>query len=76
MVRYIDAKTAQDIDEELTGKYAFSIDQLMELAGLSVATAVYDYILHCEAMAGKESKVLVICGINDALPFADNFFLI
>lgn len=31
---------AQHIDEELFSEYGFSVDQLMELAGLSCATAV------------------------------------
>lgn len=31
---------AQKIDEELFSEYSFSVDQLMELAGLSCATAV------------------------------------
>lgn len=31
---------AQHIDEELFNEYRFSVDQLMELAGLSCATAV------------------------------------
>lgn len=31
---------AQKIDEELFSEYGFSVDQLMELAGLSCATAV------------------------------------
>lgn len=31
---------AQKIDEELFSEYGFSVDQLMELAGLSCATAI------------------------------------
>ncbi len=31
---------AQKIDEELFTEYAFSVDQLMELAGLSCAVAI------------------------------------
>lgn len=31
---------AQHIDEELFTEYGFSVDQLMELAGLSCATAI------------------------------------
>jgi NAD(P)H-hydrate epimerase len=31
---------AQKIDEELFTEYMFSVDQLMELAGLSCATAI------------------------------------
>lgn len=31
---------AQNIDKELFSEYGFSVDQLMELAGLSCATAI------------------------------------
>lgn len=31
---------AQAVDEELFSEYQFSVDQLMELAGLSCATAI------------------------------------
>lgn len=31
---------AQAVDEELFNEYQFSVDQLMELAGLSCATAI------------------------------------
>eukprot|EP00667_Euglena_gracilis_P020614 EG_transcript_22384 len=53
-ITYLDAKEAQDIDVELMGPSAFSIDQLMELAGLSVAAAVQK-----EYAPGR---VLVVCG--------------
>ncbi|MEQ2247499.1 hypothetical protein ILYODFUR_009955 [Ilyodon furcidens] len=39
-VRYLGQEEAQKIDEELFSEYGFSVDQLMELAGLSCATAV------------------------------------
>eukprot|EP00922_Rhytidocystis_sp_ex-Travisia-forbesii_P030333 GHVS01044791.1.p1 GENE.GHVS01044791.1~~GHVS01044791.1.p1 ORF type:complete len:259 (-),score=37.81 GHVS01044791.1:128-808(-) len=40
---YVDAVTAQQLDEELMGEsVGYSVDQLMELAGLSVAQAVVD----------------------------------
>ncbi|CAK4612552.1 unnamed protein product [Aphanomyces euteiches] len=38
--QYLTQAQAQRIDEELMSTYAFSIDQLMELAGLSVACVV------------------------------------
>jgi len=57
-IRYISAKTAQLIDEELmSAKGAFSLDQLMELAGLACAVAlakVYERSSH--------PRVLVCCG--------------
>ncbi|KAF0743146.1 hypothetical protein Ae201684P_000109 [Aphanomyces euteiches] len=40
LLRYLTQAQAQRIDEELMSTYAFSIDQLMELAGLSVACVV------------------------------------
>lgn len=39
-LRYLTQKEAIALDEELFNEYKFSVDQLMELAGLSVATAV------------------------------------
>ncbi|KDQ25689.1 hypothetical protein PLEOSDRAFT_1044314 [Pleurotus ostreatus PC15] len=57
-VRYLTARIAQQIDEELMGSVgAFSIDQLMELAGLACAQAlatVYDRT--------RYPRVLVCCG--------------
>lgn len=43
---------AQQVDNELFTEYAFSVDQLMELAGLSCAVAInkviaYVFILYC-----------------------------
>ncbi|ESK90527.1 protein-binding protein [Moniliophthora roreri MCA 2997] len=57
-LRYLTAKIAQQIDEELMSSAgAFSIDQLMELAGLSCAQTLarcYD--------KGRHPRVLVCCG--------------
>ncbi|KAH7107216.1 YjeF N-terminal domain-like protein [Auriculariales sp. MPI-PUGE-AT-0066] len=57
-MRYLDAKLAQEIDEELMNEHsAFSLDQLMELAGLACATTVqkvYPPATHV--------RVLVCCG--------------
>ena len=48
------------IDEELFGDYGFSVDQLMELAGLSVATAIAKtYPL---VKGDTNNSVLVCCG--------------
>jgi len=57
-IRYLTAKLAQQIDEELMNAAgAFSIDQLMELAGLACAQTV-------ATVYGKEKypRVLVCCG--------------
>lgn len=40
MVRYLGQQEAINIDLELFNEYKFSVDQLMELAGLSCATAI------------------------------------
>ena len=45
------------IDEELMGPLGFSVDQLMELAGLSVACS-----LAAEYPASSHGRVLVIAG--------------
>ncbi len=48
---------AAKIDEELMGPLGFSVDQLMELAGLSVACSVYaEYPPH------PHKRILVIAG--------------
>uniref|UniRef100_A0A674F0M1 NAD(P)H-hydrate epimerase n=1 Tax=Salmo trutta TaxID=8032 RepID=A0A674F0M1_SALTR len=39
-IKYFGQEEAQNIDKELFSEYGFSVDQLMELAGLSCATAV------------------------------------
>ncbi|KAF8843347.1 YjeF N-terminal domain-like protein [Paxillus ammoniavirescens] len=57
-IRYLTAKLAQQIDEELMGLAgAFSIDQLMELAGLACAQA-----LATVYSKEKYRRVLVCCG--------------
>lgn len=37
---FLSQEEAQAVDEELFSEYQFSVDQLMELAGLSCATAI------------------------------------
>ena len=39
-VSYLTQQQAKDIDEELFHEYKFSVDQLMELAGLSCAASI------------------------------------
>eukprot|EP00123_Amoebidium_parasiticum_P014013 comp22280_c0_seq1/m.32985 comp22280_c0_seq1/g.32985 ORF comp22280_c0_seq1/g.32985 comp22280_c0_seq1/m.32985 type:complete len:262 (-) comp22280_c0_seq1:302-1087(-) len=59
-VRYLGQAAAQEVDVQLMGpKYAFSIDQLMELAGLSVACAIAKEY-PAETMGAL--KMLVVCG--------------
>lgn len=58
-MKYLNQNEAINVDQELFNEYKFSVDQLMELAGLSCANAVYKcYSLEC--LANKE--VLVCCG--------------
>lgn len=56
-VTYLKQQEAVEIDETLMGPLGFSVDQLMELAGLSVATSIYEVY-----KPGEYSRVLTICG--------------
>lgn len=59
-ISYLDSKTSKEIDNKLMSSPGFSVDQLMELAGLSVAVAVRDYT---ESRGNsKNKKLLIICG--------------
>ena len=56
---YMNAENAYKFDQDLMDKeqYSYSLQQLMELAGLSVAQATHDF------WGAKESKrILVVCG--------------
>ncbi|KLU83027.1 YjeF protein [Magnaporthiopsis poae ATCC 64411] len=56
-LKTLSAKAATALDQELMSTCAFSLDQLMELAGLSVSQAVFR--VHPPA---KGRRVLVACG--------------
>ncbi|CAK4024003.1 NAD(P)H-hydrate epimerase [Lecanosticta acicola] len=56
-LRYLGPKAAAALDEELMSSGAFSIDQLMELAGLSVSQA-----LHTLSPPTKTPRILIACG--------------
>lgn len=57
-IKYLSQKEAQAIDEELMGKeIGFSVDQLMELAGLSVACAISKVF-----PVNTHPKPLIVCG--------------
>lgn len=58
MVKYLLQDEAVNIDLELFNQYKFSVDQLMELAGLSCATA----IAKCYQAGPESGSVLVCCG--------------
>ena len=57
MVRFLGQQDAIKIDEELFNDYKFSVDQLMELAGLSCATA----IAKCYPADTIGKKAILIC---------------
>ncbi|OCK89501.1 meiotically up-regulated gene 182 protein [Cenococcum geophilum 1.58] len=56
-LRTLSAKNAAALDKELMSTGAFSIDQLMELAGLSVSQAVFKL-----QPLNKGRRILVACG--------------
>jgi NAD(P)H-hydrate epimerase len=56
---YLNAKDAATLDQELMSTPGFSLDQLMELAGLSVAEAVYAV---SPPTSTHQTKVVIVCG--------------
>ncbi|KAM5256625.1 NAD(P)H-hydrate epimerase isoform 4-T4 [Ctenodactylus gundi] len=60
-VKYLSQEEAQAVDQELFNEYQFSVDQLMELAGLSCATAIAK-AYPPTSMSRSPPTVLVICG--------------
>ncbi|KZV31254.1 pyridoxine/pyridoxamine 5'-phosphate oxidase 1, chloroplastic [Dorcoceras hygrometricum] len=56
-VSYLSQREAREIDETLIGPSGFGADQLMELAGLSVATSIAEVYKPSEF-----NRVLAICG--------------
>ncbi|XP_055613558.1 NAD(P)H-hydrate epimerase [Uranotaenia lowii] len=58
-MKYLNQQEAISVDEELFNDYKFSVDQLMELAGLSCAHAIADCY---DNQTLKNRKVLVCCG--------------
>eukprot|EP00978_Attheya_sp_CCMP212_P010718 scaffold26047_cov55-Attheya_sp.AAC.3 len=56
---YLNAKDAAALDQELMSTPGFSLDQLMELAGLSVAEAVYAV---SPPFNSHKQKVVIVCG--------------
>uniref|UniRef100_A0A0R3TWU1 NAD(P)H-hydrate epimerase n=1 Tax=Rodentolepis nana TaxID=102285 RepID=A0A0R3TWU1_RODNA len=58
---YFSQEEAQKIDEELFNEYAFSVDQLMELAGFSCAVAIQQAYPK-SSMKTSDGGVLICCG--------------
>lgn len=64
-MKLLNQAEAAAIDQELFNEYGFSVDQLMELAGLSCAHAVAStYLLPAsrDGGVGAKDKILVACG--------------
>lgn len=59
-VPYIDDETSKRVDEELMSTYQYSIDQLMEVAGLTVSMVTMNEII--SKLTKKNIKILCICG--------------
>ena len=61
--RYLGQEESQKLDQELFNDYKFSLDQLMEIAGLSVAEALAScYTREGLVAQQEEPRVLVVCG--------------
>ncbi|XP_028649963.2 NAD(P)H-hydrate epimerase [Erpetoichthys calabaricus] len=60
-MKFLSQEEAQKIDEELFTEYRFSVDQLMELAGLSCATAIAK-AYPVASFTRKSPAILVVCG--------------
>lgn len=58
-MKYLTQREATDIDVKLFNEYKFSVDQLMELAGLSCAHAV---VKSLPVDTLRHNKILVCCG--------------
>ncbi|CAJ1942752.1 unnamed protein product [Cylindrotheca closterium] len=56
---YLNADNAYDLDVELMSQPGFSLEQLMELAGLAVAEAVYQVL---PPSSESKPRILLICG--------------
>ncbi len=52
------------IRDELLGEFGFTVDQLIELQGLSIASAIVK--TYPKAMNSKITKILICCG-NETL---------
>ncbi|KHG29070.1 NAD (P)H-hydrate epimerase [Gossypium arboreum] len=54
-ISYLTQREAAEVDETLMGPLGFSVDQLMELAGLSVATSIAELVaLPCLAICYRQ----------------------
>lgn len=58
-MKYLTQKEAIDIDTKLFNEFKFSLDQLMELAGLSCSHAIFKTF---PVGSLKHSRILICCG--------------
>lgn len=58
-MKYLTQKEATDVDVKLFNDYKFSVDQLMELAGLSCSHAIFKAF---PVVCLPNTQVLVCCG--------------
>jgi hydroxyethylthiazole kinase-like uncharacterized protein yjeF len=68
-ISYLSAKDAYDLDVELMTLPGYTLEQLMELAGLAVAQVIYEVITPSTSSSSSldtnfkvRSKILLICG--------------
>lgn len=64
MVKYLGQQEAINVDLELFNEYLFSVDQLMELAGLSCASAIAKTYSKSSL---HDKSILVCCGPGNFL---------
>ncbi|KAI2809998.1 NAD(P)H-hydrate epimerase [Blomia tropicalis] len=58
-IKYLSQTEAINVDQELFNEYGFSVDQLMELAGLSVAISI---VKSYSEQSFKDGTTLLVCG--------------
>jgi NAD(P)H-hydrate epimerase len=62
-VTFINSSVAKEIDNDLMfNSGSFALEQLMELAGLSVASAVHDYFMRTLSIDSVSKKILIFAG--------------
>jgi NAD(P)H-hydrate epimerase len=68
-ITYLNSENAKKVDDLLMGEnYKYSIDQLMEIAGLSVAKCIDNFLQENKnEKEKKRNKILVICGPGSKL---------
>ncbi|XP_047148606.1 uncharacterized protein LOC124820869 [Vigna umbellata] len=65
-VTYLTQREAAEIDETLMGPLGFSVDQLMELAGLSVAASISEVLVFCVNRLNFPRRIMIIVNLISA----------